>query len=225
MFCWSSPPNWSASALAEHLKGVLPHGGGTRLDRPMRRRPAWPKPGAWAMPGDDASDGQAMWALLFQDQLLIVVKMLFFSHSARCLTQKLFTLPGRAGVLIWLKHTKEIPLWKPFSTGGFSACSYPRPFSGTCRKRRRQKMRRRLRAGREVQTAGGFLRISYPPANSKTAHRKNGRKNKTGLNRQKTKEAGGRQGGQESFWQRAFLAPFNGLRCQRHWSEKRKNTE
>lgn len=32
MFYWSSPPNWSASALAEHLNGVLPHGGGTRLD-------------------------------------------------------------------------------------------------------------------------------------------------------------------------------------------------
>lgn len=50
MLYWSSPLNWSASALAEHLKGVLPHGGGTRLDRPMRCRPAWPKPGAWAMP-------------------------------------------------------------------------------------------------------------------------------------------------------------------------------
>ena len=50
MLCWSSPPNWSASALAEHLDGVLPYGGGTRLDRPMRRSPAWPKPGAWAMP-------------------------------------------------------------------------------------------------------------------------------------------------------------------------------
>ena len=47
---WSSPPNWSAYALAEHLDGVLPYGGGTRLDRPMRRSPAWPKPGAWAMP-------------------------------------------------------------------------------------------------------------------------------------------------------------------------------
>ena len=32
VLCWSSPPNWSASALAEHLDGVLPHGGGTRLD-------------------------------------------------------------------------------------------------------------------------------------------------------------------------------------------------
>lgn len=32
---WSSPLNWSAYALAEHLYGVLPHGGGTRLDRPM----------------------------------------------------------------------------------------------------------------------------------------------------------------------------------------------
>ena len=31
-------------------RSILPHGGGTRLDRPMRRRPAWPKPGAWAMP-------------------------------------------------------------------------------------------------------------------------------------------------------------------------------
>lgn len=39
---WSSPPNWSAYALAEHLDGVLPYGGGTRLDRPMRRSPAWP---------------------------------------------------------------------------------------------------------------------------------------------------------------------------------------
>ena len=50
MLYWSSPPNWSALALAEHLKGVLPHGGGTRFDLSMRRRPAWPKPGAWAMP-------------------------------------------------------------------------------------------------------------------------------------------------------------------------------
>lgn len=35
--------------LAEHRDGVLPHGGGIRIDRPMRRRPAWPKQGAWAM--------------------------------------------------------------------------------------------------------------------------------------------------------------------------------
>lgn len=35
--------------LAEHRNGVLPHGGGIRINRPMRRRPAWPKQGAWAM--------------------------------------------------------------------------------------------------------------------------------------------------------------------------------
>lgn len=46
---WSSPPNWSTNVLAEHRKGVLPHGGGIRIDRPMRRRLAWPKQGAWAM--------------------------------------------------------------------------------------------------------------------------------------------------------------------------------
>ena len=32
LFCWSSPPKWSALALTEHPSGVLPNGGGTRFD-------------------------------------------------------------------------------------------------------------------------------------------------------------------------------------------------
>lgn len=50
MFYWSSPPNWSASALAEHLNGVLLHGAAHGLTPDAPSPGHGPKPGAWAMP-------------------------------------------------------------------------------------------------------------------------------------------------------------------------------